>query len=75
MKEQTCDMTNDLAIGVVLPIKLSSILEDRPAIEAVATHQGLLKHLEMSVLCVGAADFKNKVEAVICIVSSDVCYV
>ena len=51
--KQTFDMTNDLAIEVVLPVKLFSILENRPGIGAVATHLSLLEHLEMSVLCVG----------------------
>ena len=61
--KQITDMNNDLAIEVVLPVKLFSILENRPGIEAVTTHLSLLEHLQMSGLCVGAANFKNKVEA------------
>jgi len=51
--KQITDMNNDLAIEVVLPVKLFSILENIPAIEAVATHLSLLEHLEMSGLCGG----------------------
>jgi hypothetical protein len=35
------DMNNDLAIGVVLPVKLSSILVGRPAIKAEGTNLSL----------------------------------
>ena len=61
--KQTFEMNNDLAIEVGLPVKLFSILENIPGIEAVTTHLSLLEHLQMSGLCVGAANFKNKVEA------------